>query len=145
MRAPGSGSRAGLKRLTGSFAACSAGFQDSKSAVAQTFPEAVRMYNWDPSCEYQARSTGPVARPAKPRSIAALPMWRQSGVIGVGAWPITAWLRNAAATTTPPTVALLHMVRVHCILYHRQFDQEIADSMGYYLKKTARSHACMQF
>jgi hypothetical protein len=48
--------------------------QVSKSEVPKILPEAVRTRSCEPSWEYQTRSMGPVARPARERSIRVLPI-----------------------------------------------------------------------
>src|SRR5579859_2351744 len=62
----------------GTIFASETGVHCSKSLVEKTLPDAVRAYKTKPSAEYQTRSTGPVASEGSARSMAELPMWRQS-------------------------------------------------------------------
>jgi hypothetical protein len=65
----------------------------------------------DPSGEYQTRSTGPVAKPAKSRSITVVPMCRQSADTAAGACAQTGWVEHRAAAKAAAiphrTVAIL--------------------------------------
>src|SRR5712691_742969 len=85
--APFSGSREAATRVaagpsvTGSAGELAvAGCQVSKSTVSYTRPDPARISNRDPSPEYQARITGPVAGPARDSSMGVLPMCLQSGL-----------------------------------------------------------------
>jgi hypothetical protein len=100
-----------------------AGCQVSKSWVAKILPAGVRSNNWEPSAEYHTRSTGPEAKPARERSIKALPIWRH----GPAVCPKRLADRATVAARTR-TVALLYIELDHCNPIHRQLDPETTDS-----------------
>src|SRR5271168_3348679 len=74
-RAPGSGREVpAVERSAAGGAVDVEAFQVSKSWVSKVFPENVVAYRVPPSGEYQTRSTGPPASPAREKSTRELPM-----------------------------------------------------------------------
>src|SRR5271170_4841293 len=103
-----------------------AGFQVSKSADSKTRPEGV----WTirvPVAEYQTRSTGPEAKSARERSMAALPILRQVDAgVSVLVWALTADVASTVAITIR-YVANLYTAPFHFILNHRRMVSETVD------------------
>jgi|SRR5579863_1312985 hypothetical protein len=105
------------------------GFQVSKSALSKTRPESVWIIK-EPVAEYQTRSTGPVARSARERSMAELPILRQ--VEGTASVLICALTADVASTVANAirTVANLNTGPNHFILNHRLNVSETVDYLS---------------
>ena len=95
----------------------------------------------EPLPEYQARSTGPVAKPAKERSIAELPICLQSAVSGAELWAWVAMVLSTVAISIR-VVALLNTDPHHCILFDRSSASETVDSSRPWSISHSRAGTC---
>src|ERR1700687_35494 len=125
----------------GTVVPAAAAVHPSKSLVSNVFPDDARIETRSPGGEHHTRSTGPVASPARSRSMAAFPTPLQSGAWATAEAASASPIRSSAGAARH--VALLPMERVHCTLTYRPKRPETADFSSPRTIKSG-SEVCLQ-